>query len=125
MDRWQQLGGARVVACAGVGGFGLAYVGAVVFVSSGLRGGQRGASGARRGCAPVGVYRRHRWAKLFSARILDGWLTGGSRGSRTTPPSVAALGDLAVPTALHAASGSNTCRSRTPARHALCWTTCR
>jgi len=54
--------------------FGLAYVGAVVFVSSGLGARQPGAAGAGGGCASVGVHWRDRRRDRIPARILDGRL---------------------------------------------------
>ncbi len=63
--------------------FGCAYVGAVVFVSSGLRApASAGAAGAGRGRAAVGVHRRHRGRDRIPARILDGRLAAAGVAGR-------------------------------------------
>ena len=77
--------------------FGLAYVGAVVFVSSiSARARQLGAAGAGRGRAAVRIHRRHRGRDWVSARILDGRLAApgvagrlcrlGGRAGRSAGP---------------------------------------
>ncbi len=54
--------------------FGAGYVGAVVFVSSGLgRDAGPGAAGARGGRAAIGLYRRDRGRDRIPARILARW----------------------------------------------------
>ena len=65
--------------------FGLAYVGAVVFVSSFLRAPRQfGAAGAGRGSAALRLYRGHGRGDWFPSRHLDGRLAppGVARGLR-------------------------------------------
>ena len=106
--------------------FGFAYVGAVVFVSSGLA-----RAGRRRCCWCSPQVRGCRRTSAPPSARLDscadsGWTArGGSRGSRTTPPPSRRRAICRFPPCCTAASGSTTCRSRTPARHASCWTMCR
>ena len=106
--------------------FGCAYVGAVVFVSSGLR--------APAGAVLLVLAAGARLSAYIGATVgeigfLRGFWMDGSR-------RLAWLEDYAASVARRraicrfrpccaAASGSSTCRSPTPARRASCWTTCR
>ena len=106
--------------------FGLAYVGAVVFVSYGLaRAGQRRCcwcSPRARGCRRTSARRSAR----SDSCAASGWTArGGSRGSKTTPPRSPRRAICRFPPRCTAASGSITCRSPIPARRAWCWTMCR
>ena len=81
--------------------FGAAYVGAVVFVSSGLGSpaGRRPA-GARGGIAPVGVHRRHGRRDWIPARLLDGRLEAARVARRLRRVISTASADQPVPAAL-------------------------
>ncbi len=95
--------------------FGLAYVGAVVFVSSGL---------AAPASAVLLVLAAG--ARLSAYIGATGWTArGGSLGSRTTPPPLRRRAICRFPRYWSAAFGSSTFRSRIPARRGWCWTMCR
>ena len=81
---------------------------------SAARAGQRGAAGAGRRRAPVGIHRRHRRRDRLPARHLDGRLAppGLARGLRGLARRA---GDLPVPAACGRASAWSTSRSPIPA----------
>ena len=115
--RGRALGHARRGTRSAWAVFGAAYVGAVVFVSSGLaRPAGRRAAGAGRRLAPVGVHRRDGRRDRLPARHLDGRLAAPrvARGLRGVARGLAPIAP-APDAACARASGSSTCRSPIPA----------
>ena len=99
--RWPRpAGGRRVWHTLAWAVFGVAYVGAVVFVASGLDAPRRRrAARAGRRLAAVRLHRRDRRRDRVPARA-SGWTArSGWPGSRTTPPRSTADADLPVPDA--------------------------
>ena len=106
--------------------FGVAYVGAVVFVSSASAprapsrvAGRRRPAGARGGIAPVGVHRRDGWRDWIPARLLDGRLEAPRVARRLRSVSDGVGGSVGARGAAPRAFASITCRSPTQAPRAL------